>query len=372
MLSLEQPADAQPQRRARRPAAGLIFLATVVAIIALIGIFLIVIQGTPNASQLQTIRSRNKSMITRVRTAFTPDSTALIGPSGSRAVTWQLGSGKELQSLQNTYEPDSWLHDLQLSPDASMLMVGGDSVIIWDRASGRELLRIPNAQAAKPFFLADQVAFSPDGKKIAVEAYAVFIYDIASGTFEERIGTEGEKETMLFDALSVAFSPDGRYLVVGRQNGQAVLWDRDLHQFVRTFQDEGDMVSDLAFSPDGRYLATANDLNIVTIWEVETGKRVRTITISSAWDRRLGRAPHAQVRDWTTSVAFSPDGRRIAAGSTDATAGVWDVQSGAQLYRLDGHTDTVSSVSFSPDGRYVATNSHDGNTIIWQVADETP
>jgi hypothetical protein len=69
--------------------------------------------------------------------------------------------------------------------------------------------------------------------------------------------------------------------------------------------------------------------------------------------------------DAVTSVAFSPDNRRIVSGCWDNTARIWDVTSGRMLRQLIGHTDTVEKVAFSPDGHTIATPSRDGTVRLW-------
>ena len=67
------------------------------------------------------------------------------------------------------------------------------------------------------------------------------------------------------------------------------------------------------------------------------------------------------------SVAFAPDGQSLATGSKDNTARLWDVATGRELRRFEGHGAVVISVAFAPDGRCLATASHDGTIRLWDI-----
>ena len=119
-----------------------------------------------------------------------------------------------------------------------------------------------------------------------------------------------------------------------------------------TLRGHTNAVASVAFSPDGRRVATGSTDNTAKIWDAQTGEELMTLR------------GHAGVI-W--SIAFSPDGRRLATGSTDKTAKIWDAQTGMELMTLNGHADIIMSIAFSPDGRRLATASEDKTAKIWDA-----
>ncbi len=89
------------------------------------------------------------------------------------------------------------------------------------------------------------------------------------------------------------------------------------------------------------------------IWDSTTGKEL------------LALKGHAGA---VWSVAFSPDGQRLASGSNDKTVKIWDSATGKELFTLKGHAGRVMSVAFSPDGQRLASGSNDQTVKIWDSA----
>jgi len=109
-------------------------------------------------------------------------------------------------------------------------------------------------------------------------------------------------------------------------------------------------VNVVTFSPDGRRLATGSTDGTARVWSVDTPAEL----VRVAHDRSV------------VAAAFSPDGTRLATGSHDGTARVWDVESGRELARI-AHDGGVLATVFSPDSSWLATGSYDGSARVWSL-----
>ena len=151
---------------------------------------------------------------------------------------------------------------------------------------------------------------------------------------------------------SVVFSPDGT-LASGSWDGTAKLWNTQTRKQIATFPQGSadDRVVSVAFSPDGKILAAAS--YTTGLWNVATKQRIATL--------RGGGQPY--------SVAFSPDGT-LAIGLWNGAVELWNVATREQIATLKGHTRWVRSVSFSLDGMLLASGNAEGTLILWDVATE--
>jgi WD40 repeat protein len=278
--------------------------------------------------------------------AFSPDGKVIAVGGENRAIQlWDAATGRALDGPESH---QGAIQALALSADGKTLVSGAsDGTCLWDLKTAR-----PRTWFRPP----GRVAFSPNGRKLAVASGNPFIrlLEIPSGE-EVRRFPAGAQEWQ----SQVAISPNGAVLAAGGEGGIIRLWEmatgKLLRQLLAPPSSPGNhnVVFCLAFSPDGRFLAAGSDSPFVHIWDTATGE---------LWCRLPGHDGHVG------SLAFSPDGRTLATAPRERAVCLWEVLSGKKRGRLEGHTDWVTGVTFSPDGHLLATGSHDKVVRLWEWA----
>ncbi|MDQ1022850.1 WD40 repeat protein [Streptomyces umbrinus] len=158
------------------------------------------------------------------------------------------------------------------------------------------------------------------------------------------------------EITALAFSPDGRTLAGGIQDGTILLWDPENGHPATLLTDARRITPiEVAFHPDGTTLADARDA--VHLWDLASGRTTATLTLA-----------RSSAVDWAWCVAFSPDGALLASGHSFDYVRLWDVASRSNVAILHGHSAFVLSVAFSPDGRLLASGSNDASVRLWNIA----
>jgi WD40 repeat protein len=197
----------------------------------------------------------------------------------------------------------------------------------------------------------EALAFSPDGRRLAAggDDGCIVLCEVGKGL--EKVLSYDRGGTV----VSVAFSRDGTTLASGHRNSGVVLWDATNGQQRVTLKGHIDAVRGLDFSPDGATIAAGSDHGSIAIWDVASGRGKATL------------CGHFRT---ISSVRFSPDGRTLASGCAGGLVKLWDVSTGKCRQSLGSSRQgfAIESLEFSPDGLTLASASMSENTKLWDVA----
>jgi WD40 repeat protein/beta-lactamase regulating signal transducer with metallopeptidase domain len=346
---------------------------------------------------------------------------ALFSPDGKRLVTGGDGGNLSLRTVDLSrrvpilQDRTGTLYTVAFRRDGKMMATGGNdrTVRLWELPSGKLLRTLANRpipmdggeEQPLPIW---SVAFSPDGKLLASSSGTfgqkdqpgrIKVWDVNTG--EELFALATDKHESLI--VSVAFSPDGKWLASAGWEGVVNIWKVDGFTHVTTLKANAKPVRSLAFHPKNGLLAAAGFDGTIRLYDSATWKETGKFTtdgplinaisfstdgkrLAAVYNKQTGPddnpldgkdpAPGAVVWDFESkkeivklskdirgkmlSGALSPDGKLLATGggaSNDyGSVQLWDVETGKELAKLAGPRNWVEGIAFSPDGTLLASS----------------
>lgn len=262
---------------------------------------------------------------------------------------------------------------LAFSADRPELFVAGQR---WDLGTGK-----PIPLKADDDFIFEQTnsyraIVAPDARLAAsfLNGQAILFWDPARAQTIRRIDPSDKKKRT--DWFALAFSPNGKFAATGKWfppikgDGDDVLedtihlWDIAAGKRVRTLRPAPTPVVRLMFSPDGETLAVIGYPTRLELWHLPTGRRLREMNLSDSDEPpRTFALP---------TVAFAPHGQWLALTYREGRIVLLETLTGKEIETLRGHQGFVSSLAFSPDSRRLVSGGRDTTALLWALMPEQP
>ncbi len=279
--------------------------------------------------------------------------------------TWDVETGMEVVAPAE----QSWNDTPDVSPDGTVLDTHTDyankKVSIRDLRSGELTVTLANNWTVTPF---PGAVFSRAGGHVAGEDRdSIRVWDVATGAELPTHATSGSK---------FALSPNGKHLAVEqRAPGYSGCWieirDTASGELVTSMGNGTDppascfkaaWMNMIAFSPDGRNVAAVDKDGVTRLLDLETGDVRATMSEYSEHGRKL-----RGIGKGLGPLVFSPDGKKLIASTSQNVIQAWDVETGEIINTFRGHKEGIRAITVSQDGTQLASGGHGGNVRLWDL-----
>jgi RNA polymerase sigma factor (sigma-70 family) len=305
-------------------------------------------------ARLGSARLRHEGAVRAL--AFAPGGKQLASASADKSLrVWDATTGKEVRRFTD-HQADVLC--AAYSPDGTRLASGGTdcTVRVRDAATGRRLLALDGHEVA-----VNQVAFSPDGKVLAsASGPAVRLWSAQTGKLLHRLTDPkfAKKSPGPLPVVSLlAFARDGKTLLTVGPLDTVSVWAVTPGKCLRQFHIRGGTAYAVALASDGRTLAVVTVSNpvgaarfLVRLWDVAAEKELRALAFTEP--------PYA--------VAFTPDGKHLAAAGHGQEVCIWEVESGKRVRTFKGLPEPHRALAVAPDGKTIATGGEQ-RVRLWEV-----
>ncbi len=287
--------------------------------------------GSGSELKKSKIDLTDKAIRPAVISCFSSDSklAASVSANMNHVVITELASGRVLQQLAHTQA----VTHLAFSGDSQRLVTsapaskfGEQRVIhVWDVASGSKLSTVRCDSYFDDRQVYGPVALSPDGQLLVHEEYTlpaggsrfceIVLREAATGKEIRRLPNKFKR------VEKMAFHPQSKLLALSCEKLGVVVFDLEKHRWLHEEALQGsanhnslETFWDMAYSPDGQRLAAVNRMQLL-LWDTTTGQMVLTLR---------GAAPPAGDNGFNPRLAWSPNGKRLAASNSDYSVSIWD------------------------------------------------
>jgi WD40 repeat protein len=317
--------------------------------------------------------SRKATELPTVSVALSPagDLVAETGPAGP-VVLWDLATGQRRELGRS--DPEAGLVSLAFAADGKLLasLGAGGRVRLYDPATGMEAAGGVTADPGCQVGWGDAVVFAPSGKLLASSG-SVREGDVSTGVLDIWDRDTGKRTLQLKGRArgspAFGFLPDGALLAWPGEDGTLHLTDVATGKDLRTLgkPEQTRYLAALAFAPDGKRLATRGYDRAVRLWDVTTGREVRQLYPAGEGQRMGGRSFFGTAgAALSASLAFSHDGKLLAAAGPRGTVFFWEVATGREA--VSGHKGSLAGAVFTPDGKALYSLGEDGTVRQWDPA----